>query len=72
VGMALLGQDRNRAHCNFDGRKRHCHRSAARTALQKHAVQKRIETKDDEIQQVVGKSSRNDSWPRRSALSPVR
>jgi len=57
VGMALLGQDQSRAHCNFDGLKRHCHRSAVRSALQKRAAQKRLETKDDEIQQVVGKSS---------------
>jgi len=45
VGMALLGQDQSRAHCNFDGLKRHCHRSAVRSALQKRAAQKRLETK---------------------------
>ena len=45
MNMARLGQDRSRAHCDFDGLKRHCHRSAVRSALQKRAAQKRLETK---------------------------
>ena len=45
MGMVRLGQDQSRAHCNFDGLKRHCHRSAVRSALQKRAAQKRLETK---------------------------
>jgi hypothetical protein len=45
VIMARSCQEQGRARFKFDNLKRHCHRSAVRPALQKPAVQKRIETK---------------------------
>ena len=45
MGMARLCQEQSRARFKFDNLKRHCHRSSVRSALQKRAAQKRIETK---------------------------